>query len=173
MAARSGDRGDFALPHGRVTLRQMDGKQVAFAKGKLLKYLPRPEVRPKRYLLTGNACPEPLELGGGKNRVVRGVPQMKVELVYDQTRYPQPWARGPYSPQLYADEFWLTSDALIKLNGTDLDRFETTVCAMPRGRFGVVMLVCAVGELQPDAGCAMEVPDGDGAESSQERGDLW
>lgn len=76
--------------------------------------------------MRGEQCLEPSELTIGEN-VVRGIPQMKVQLVHDETHYPRPWANGPYLPRLYVDEFWLTNDALVKLNGTERDRFQTQV----------------------------------------------
>eukprot|EP00658_Telonema_sp_P-2_P013171 TRINITY_DN14993_c0_g4_i1.p1 TRINITY_DN14993_c0_g4~~TRINITY_DN14993_c0_g4_i1.p1 ORF type:complete len:529 (+),score=107.06 TRINITY_DN14993_c0_g4_i1:57-1643(+) len=121
----------------KATVVGMNQKPVAVAKAKLLKYLPRPTVRPKRHLLSGEICPEPLEFGRSGGRVVRGLPQIKVELVHDLTQYPQPWANGPYLPQLYADEFWVTNDALVTLNGTEDDSFETVVSfnLMPAARW--------------------------------------
>lgn len=101
------------------------GKEIASAQGRLLKYLPEPAIRPKRYLLSGERCIEPSEFKRSGGRVVRGIPQMKVELVHDQKQYPGLGRK--YPPALFADEFWLTNDALVKLNGTERESFNTKV----------------------------------------------
>ena len=47
--------------------------------------------------------------------------------MHDTMHYPPPWAQGSYQPRLYVDEFWLTNDALISLNGTEQDKFTSQV----------------------------------------------
>lgn len=104
------------------------GQRVANARGRLVKYITKPEVRPKRYLATGETCEEPTEVSfGGSQMVAKGIPKLQVQLVHDTMHYPSPWAQGPYQPRLYVDEFWLTNDALIRLNGTERDQFESKV----------------------------------------------
>jgi len=103
--------------------------QVARAKGSLVKKMKVPELRPKYMMLTGNMCPEPEEPSFGKKKthIGRGLPQMQVRLVLDNTLYPRPWANGPYVPRLFVDEFWMTDDQLIKLNNTGTSEFGSEV----------------------------------------------
>lgn len=102
------------------------GKSVK-AKGELVKKTPKPEVREKRMLLSGKVCPAPVEpsYGGKKTHIARGIPMMQVRLVFDETRYPYPWVHGPYTPNLFVDEFWMTNDQLVTLNATGNNTWRT------------------------------------------------
>jgi hypothetical protein len=103
-------------------------KRVARAKGGLVKQIKKPEVRPKYKLLTNEFCPEPDEPGfGKKDHIGRGIPQMQVRMVYDNTAYPATMTHGPYMPSLFVDEFWLTNDQLVTLNTTGSNNFESEV----------------------------------------------
>jgi len=104
------------------------GQEVANARGRLVKYITKPEVRPKSYLGTGVVCEAPKEVSfAGSDLVAKGIPKLQVQLVHDTMHYPPPWAQGTYQPRLYVDEFWLTNDALISLNGTEQDKFTSQV----------------------------------------------
>jgi len=94
-----------------------------------VKKMKRPEVRPSRSLINGSLCREEEEPSFGKKKthIGRGIPQMEVRLVYDTMAYPAPWAREPYVPRLFVDEFWMTPDRLVKLNTSGDNVFESEV----------------------------------------------
>jgi len=103
--------------------------RTAQAKGGLVKSITQPEVRTKYKLLSNEVCPEPQEPAFGRKprTIARGIPQMQVRLVFDDTAYPYPWAHGPYFPQIFMDEFWLTNDQLVTLNTTGSNEWDTDV----------------------------------------------
>mmetsp|Transcript_99271 Transcript_99271/g.262085 ORF Transcript_99271/g.262085 Transcript_99271/m.262085 type:complete len:581 (+) Transcript_99271:85-1827(+) len=109
-------------------LHEKSGRVVR-AKGGLVKAMATPEVRLKYRLLSGAQCPEEPEPGFGNKgtHIARGIPMMQVRLVFDDTAYPTPWARSPWTPPLFVDEFWLTNDQLVKLNHTGANIWESQV----------------------------------------------
>mmetsp|Transcript_89804 Transcript_89804/g.164565 ORF Transcript_89804/g.164565 Transcript_89804/m.164565 type:complete len:535 (-) Transcript_89804:50-1654(-) len=112
------------------------------AKGDVVKSMKRPELKTKYKLLTGSVCPEEEEPSFGKKKnkkIGRGIPQMQVRLVYDNTLYPASIVRDQYIPRLFVDEFWMTDDQLVKLNKSGSNLFDTEVTfglmSAPRWRF--------------------------------------
>merc|ERR1719401_56356 len=95
------------------------------AKGSVIKKMKKPEARPKFKLLENTQCPEEKEPYYGKKQthIGRGIPQMQVRMVFDDTLYP--FQKGGYYPKLFVDEFWMTDDQLVKLNNTGTSVFES------------------------------------------------
>mmetsp|Transcript_18367 Transcript_18367/g.53373 ORF Transcript_18367/g.53373 Transcript_18367/m.53373 type:complete len:556 (+) Transcript_18367:31-1698(+) len=111
-----------------VEVKHVESGRIIRAKGGLVKQMKQPEVPVKMKLLNRTVCPEQEEPTFGKRtQIGRGIPQMQVRLVYDQTAYPHPMADSAYVPRLFVDEFWMTNDQLVKLNMTGSNDFESEV----------------------------------------------
>jgi len=121
---------------------QHKGRQIE-AKGSVIKKMKKPDVRPKFKLLENTQCPEEEEPYWGKKKthIGRGIPQMQVRLVFDDTLYP--WRGRAWYPDLFVDEFWMTDDQLVKLNHTGTSTFESeahfNLMSAPRRRFQLHM----------------------------------
>lgn len=103
--------------------------RVVRAQGGLVKHIEPTNSVTKFKLLQGEVCKEPDEpkFGGTRRsgpRIARGIPQMQVRLVYDDTMYP---TRQPYVPALFVDEFWLTNEQLVKLNVSGASNFGSQI----------------------------------------------
>lgn len=103
------------------------GRAVTHAQSKMIKYIKPPKEIPTYHLYNGVQCPVEREPLSNMNKNPRGIPQMKLRLVFDETKYPQPYRREDYNPVMFVDEFWLTNDQLVPMNNTDVNRFNTTV----------------------------------------------
>lgn len=112
-----------------VEVKHQESNQKARAKASLVKALKPPALRPKYRLLTGDLCPEVDEpkFGSKPGHIARGIPMMQVRLVFDTTAYPPPYARGPYLPPVFVDEFWMTNDQLVTLNTSGTNTWESEV----------------------------------------------
>jgi len=111
-----------------VEVKHVQTGKLVKGKGDVVKQMKRPEVRPSHSLLNGSLCREEEEpTFGKKTHIGRGIPSMEVRLVFDTLAYPPPWARDPYLPRLFVDEFWMTPDRLVKLNKSGDNTFESEV----------------------------------------------